>query len=120
MRRQQVKDNATGITAYIIYKEYKGDGTLVATADPETIVMERTKEDGSTVMSVCTPDLGITQKGYTTSQSSQVIMRTVVLDGEYKLDGEYSDVKAVAADGKTIVTTSCCHGQPVEFILIKL
>ena len=115
-----VKDNATGITAYIIYKEYKGDGTLVATADPETIVMERTKEDGSTVMSVCTPDLGITQKGYTTSQSSQVIMRTVVLDGEYKLDGEYSDVKAVAADGKTIVTTSCCHGQPVEFILIKL
>jgi chondroitin-sulfate-ABC endolyase/exolyase len=115
-----VKDNATGITAYIIYKEYKGDGTLVATADPETIVMERTKEDGSTVMSVCTPDLGITQKGYTTSQSSQVIMRTVVLYGEYKLDGEYSDVKAVAADGKTTVTTSCCHGQPVEFILIKL
>ena len=112
-----VKDNPTGITAYIIYKDYNNASTLLKTADAETIVMERKREDGSVVMSICTPDLGITEKGYTTSQSSQVITKTVELNGEYQLAGEYSDVKLTAAGGKTIITASCCHGQPVEFIL---
>ena len=112
-----IKDNPTGITAYIIYKVYDNASTLLNKADAETIVMERTREDGSVVMSICTPDLGITEKGYTTSQSSQVIRKTVVLNGEYKLAGECKDIEISAAGGKTTITASCCHGQPVEFIL---
>ena len=114
-----VKDNPTGITAYIIYKVYNSTSTLLNTADAETIVMERAKEDGTIVMSVCTPDLGITQKGYTTSQSSQVLKKTVVLNGEYALAQACPEVEIKAANGKTTITASCCHGQPVEFILTK-
>ena len=114
-----VKDNPTGITAYIIYKVYNSTSTLLNTADAETIVMERTREDGNVVMSIYTPDLGITEKGYTTSQTSQVLKKTVQLNGEYKLAGECKDVELTVSGGKTIITASCCHGQPVEFVLTK-
>ena len=114
-----VKDTPTGITAYIIYKVYDSSSTLVKTADAETIVMERTREDGTVVMSVCTPDLGITKKGYTTSQTSQVIRKRVELNGEYKLAAECEGVEISVENGKTSIIASCCHGQPVEFILKK-
>ena len=114
-----MKDNPTGITAYIIYKVYDNASTLLRTADAETIVMERTREDGTVVMSICTPDLGITEKGYTTKQASQVLKKRVELNGEYQLAQACADVEVVTAGGKTVITASCCHGQPVEFILKK-
>lgn len=112
-----VKDVVTGITAYIIYKEYTGDATLVNSADAETIIMERTREDQKVVMSVCTPDLGITQKAYTTPQSSQVILKKVVLNGVYSLSEPNPAVSLTVEGGKTVVIAECQHGQPVEFIL---
>ena len=110
-----VKDDVTGITAYISYKGYGSDRTLVADAAGEIIVMERTKEDGSVVMSICTPDLGITKKGYTTTQPSQPLVREVTLNGEWRLKGQYDNVTAAVSGGRTIVTATCTHGQPVEF-----
>ena len=114
-----VMDIPTGITAYNIYKAYSGDATLVYSADAETIVMERTREDGSVVMSICTPDLGITEKGYTTSQSSQVLQKNVILNGVYSLAGDYEDILLEVVGDKTYLTASCRHGQPVEFSLKK-
>lgn len=114
-----VKDMITGITAYIIYKDYDNDGTLVRTADPETIVMERTREDLKVVMSICTPDLGITEKAYTTSQESQVLAKRVVLNGVYSLDEENASVTLSEEGGNTVVTAFCIHGQPVEIRLNK-
>ena len=92
---------------------------MLKSADAETIVMERTKEDGTVVMSVCTPDLGITQKGYTTSQKSQPLVRKVILNGNYKLDRSYDDVTLAADGGQTVIEATCLNGQPVEFILVK-
>ena len=112
-----VKDTPTGITAYILYKEYDGGQALVKKADAETIVMERTKEDGTVVMSICTPDLGITKKGYTTSQTSQPLEKTVVLNGEWDIKCAADNISVVANGGNTVVKATCCHGQPVEFIL---
>lgn len=114
-----VKDVQTGITAYIIYKSYNGGETLIKTADAETIVMERTKDDGTIVMSICTPDLGITQKGYTTSQTSQPLIKKVILNGNYKLAEGYDNVKLDTDGGQTVIEATCQHGQPVEFILVK-
>ena len=114
-----VKDEVTGITAYISYKGYVGENTIVAVAEPETIVMERLREDGTVVMSVCTPDLGITNKGYTTSQASQPLERRVTLKGKYALAGENPAVSLASAEGNTTLTITCVHGQPVEFVLIK-
>jgi chondroitin-sulfate-ABC endolyase/exolyase len=112
-----VKDTPTGITAYIIYKVYDGDGTLVSSADAETIVMERTRDDQTIVMSICTPDLGITEKAYTTPQSSQVLHKKVVLNGTYALAEENPSVTLAIEGGRTVVTAACQHGQPVEFVL---
>jgi chondroitin-sulfate-ABC endolyase/exolyase len=114
-----VKDDVTGITAYISYKGYKSDVTLVADLSEEVIVMERAKAEGSVVMSVCTPDLGITEKGYTTTQPSQPLVKTVKLNGAWTLKTQMPNV-TVAADGEnTVVTATCIHGQPVEFELVK-
>jgi len=114
-----VKDLITGITAYISYKGYASDKTLLADASPEVIVMERMKEDGCVVMSVCTPDLGITVKGYTTKQPSQPLEKVVKLNGEWKIKGSCDNAVAVTENGKTIIKATCIHGQPVEFELIK-
>ena len=112
-----VKDDVTGITAYISYGEYASEKTLLAASAPETIVMERTRQDGTVVMSVCSPDLGITQKGYTTTQPSQVIVKTVTLNGNWSLAENNDKVVLDNEGGKTVVSASCQHGQPVEFIL---
>ena len=112
-----VKDEITGITAYISYKGYSSSATVLASAPKEVIVMERKKEDGSLVMSVCTPDLGITQKGYTTAQQSQPLMKEVVLTGTWNLQNTADNVSARHEGGNTVISANCHHGQPVEFIL---
>lgn len=116
-----VKDIPTSITAYIFYRKLNeaGSGCLVRSADAETIVMERNRDDGKIVMSICTPDLGITQKGYTTSQESQIIEKKVTLNGSYFLAEENDAVSVSSSSGTTTITASCRHGQPVEFILMK-
>lgn len=132
-----VNDHTTGITAYICYKEYDGASTSdafqklpkgkeakpylpVASIDAETIVMERTREDGLTVVSICTPDLGITKKAYTTPQPSQVIEKKVVVDGDWELAAPADNVRLAKDSGKTAITASCVDGQPVEFTLKRL
>jgi chondroitin-sulfate-ABC endolyase/exolyase len=114
-----VKDDITGITAYISYKGYSSDKTLAADIPAETIVMERTKEDGSVVMSVCCPDLGIELKGYTTVNPSQERVREVTLNGIWKLKGDSSDIAIRHEQGLSIVTTKGLHGRPVEFEIAK-
>ena len=116
-----VKDSPTGITAYISYKGYDADGTSTAVISipEETIVMERMKEDGYMVMSVCTPDLGITEKDYITRQSSQKLLRTVVLDGSWILVEPFCRAALVTENGRTYVTTECRDGMPVEMKLLK-
>ena len=82
--------------------------------------MERTREDGLTVVSICTPDLGITKKAYTTPQPSQVIEKKVVVDGDWELAAPADNVRLAKDSGKTAITASCVDGQPVEFTLKRL
>ena len=81
---------------------------------------ERTREDGLTVVSICTPDLGITKKAYTTPQPSQVIEKKVVVDGDWELAAPADNVRLAKDSGKTAITASCVDGQPVEFTLKRL
>lgn len=113
-----VRDNITGITAYISYKGYTSESSLVREMPSEVIVMERTKSDESVVMSVCTPDLGITQKGYTTSQPSQPLLKEIHLNGKWALKSACSNVAATIIGDQTVVSATCIHGQPVEFELV--
>ena len=113
-----VKDLATGITGYVCFGEYTGQG-LVRKATGESIVMERTNADGQVVMSVCTPDLGLTEKTYTTRQESRPVEKEVLLDGAWELAAQYPGVEAVSHDTGTLLKITCRHGQPVEFRLKK-
>ena len=132
-----VNDHITGITAYVCYKAYDGGASAeafvrlpkgkdakpylpVRAIDAETIVMERTAEDGSVIMSICTPDLGITQKAYTTPQPSQPLERTVVIEGNYTLGDNDGNVKVTSGVGTTTVTATCVDGRPVEFRLAAM
>lgn len=132
-----VNDHITGITAYVCYKAYDGGASAeafvrlpkgkdakpylpVRAIDAETIVMERTAEDGSVIMSICTPDLGITQKAYTTPQPSQPLERTVVIEGNYTLGDNDGNVKVTSGAGTTTVTATCVDGRPVEFRLAAM
>ena len=113
-----VKDLPTGITGYVCFEEYAGDG-LVRGVTAETIVMERTLADGQVVMSVCTPDLGLTEKTYTTRQESQPIEKEVLVGDGWELAAPIPGVEASASDAGTLLKVTCRHGQPVEFHLIK-
>ena len=113
-----VKDLPTGITGYVCFGAYEGDG-LVRRVSEETIVMERTLADGQVVMSVCTPDLGLTEKTYTTRQESQPIEKEVRLSGVWELATPAAGVELAPADAETVLKVTCRHGQPVEFRLKK-
>lgn len=113
-----VKDLPTGITGYVCFGAYEGDG-LVRRVSEETIVMERTLADGQVVMSVCTPDLGLTEKTYTTRQESQPIEKEVRLSGVWELATPAAGVELAPADAETVLKVTCRHGQPVEFRLNK-
>ena len=91
-----VRDAESGITAYVCYEDYLSESTLVKAVPAETIVMERREKDGSIVLSVCSPDLGIEDKSYTTPEPSKVIVKEINVNGK-------------------IIKAECIHGQPVEF-----
>lgn len=130
-----LNDHITGTTAYVCYDKYDADASKdgfaaipkgkdakpylpVLEISEETIVMERSLGEGRSVMSICTPDLGITKKAYTTAQESQTIEKTVVLDGSYKLETEDSAVSVEYTSNMTVLKAECRHGQPVEFVLV--
>ena len=115
-----VTDQITGITAYISYKGYVSESTLVSEMPAEVIVMERSKTEGDVVMSVCTPDLGLEVKGYSTDQPSQPLTKLIKLNGEWTLKTDVANVSISQDGGDTNISAVCIHGQPVEFELTRI
>lgn len=112
-----VRDFESGITGYVCWQEYQ-NGKRVLRIDAESIFMERMDSQTSEwVMSLCTPDLGITQKGYTTRQESQPLTKSLVLEGEWQLVGQNPAIEINIEGGNTNIKVSCQHGQPVDFRL---
>ncbi len=109
-----VKDAVTGTEAYISYSGYNGSGDI-AEITPETIVMRRKTGKSSYMMSICTPDLGITDKGYTTPQESQPLERSVILKGRFTADCKDGTAWSEVKGNRTVITARCIGGQPVEF-----
>jgi chondroitin-sulfate-ABC endolyase/exolyase len=90
----------------------------VKAIDGETIFMER--EDAATgewVMSVCTPDLGLTEKSYTTRQESQPILKEVLLQGLWEMASSIEGVELLWEEGATRLKVTCRHGRPVDLRL---
>lgn len=113
-----VRDRRTGTTGYVCFEAFSGQG-FVRSIAPETILMERPEDDRRRVVSVCTPDLGLTEKSYTTAQSAQPLQREIVLDGDWEIAHEHPDIQLLPTDGGTRLVVTCRDGQPVEFRLRK-
>ena len=118
-RAHAVSDQPTGITAVVSYKGYQDAGWKLP---PETILMERTEGEYRKV-SICTPDLGLMEKTYTTPEESHPLLRTVRLKGAWTLAAPYEDsvfgtaVKVSQEGPDTIIRVTCRNGHPVEFCL---
>lgn len=112
-----VRDNASGTTGYVCFGEYTGTG-LVQRVSTETILMERT-DGNQLVMSVCTPDLGLAEKAYTTRQPGQPIEKEVLLEDDWLCVSPDPAVTAVRQGGGTLLRVTCRDGLPVEFRLRK-
>ena len=112
-------DKLTGITAYAAFDTYQPQGDKLFSLIPaETMVMQKAS-DGGIVMSVCDPNLNISEKTFTTKEPSRPIVKKIVMKGKWNLAQPNDKVKVQTAATETTLTVTCQHGQPVEFYIIK-
>lgn len=118
-----VRDHQTNITGYAFFEAFtSGDSSSeIQKSDKELLVMSKPVDKNQKKMSVCMPDLNISEKTYTTSEPSKPAVKTVVISGNWRAASEMSNVKVIASPEKNITSLqiTCVDGRPVEFTLIK-
>lgn len=105
------------LLACSFFEDCSLDNGLVSFCGAETMVMILKNDDGSLEVSVCDPDLNISEKTFTTAQPSRAVEKRLVLRGNYRIEGDIP-VTAAYIDAVTEVSVSCVDGQPVEFRLV--
>ena len=113
-----VIDKQTGITAYAAFETYLPQkDELFLSIPAETMVMQ--KQSGSNLLlSVCDPNLNISEKAFTTKEPSRPIEKKLILKGQWKCKTLQEDVTVEVGQTETVLTVTCRHGQPIEFILL--
>ncbi|BEG99470.1 chondroitin sulfate ABC lyase [Bacteroides sedimenti] len=118
-----VRDNQTNITGYAIFEDFVSTdkSSEIQKSDRELLVMTKPVGDNQKIMSVCMPDLNISEKSYTTKESSKPAVKQITLNGNWKVALEMDNVKAVTSSDKksTSLQVTCVDGRPVEFTLMK-
>ena len=105
--------------AYAVFEDTKPAADNVFSFLPaETMVMYQ-KENNALVMSVCTPNLNIAEKTFTTKEPSRIIIKELELKGKWHVSAYDKRVKTTYRTGTTQLSVECQHGQPVEFTLIQ-
>lgn len=114
-----VIDKQTGITAYAAFETYLPQkDELFLSIPAETMVMQ--KQSGSNLLlSVCDPNLNISEKAFTTKEPSRPIEKKLILKGQWKCKTLQEDVTVEVGQTETVLTVTCRHGQPIEFILLN-
>lgn len=113
-----VFDEETGITAYAVFEDYIPlTDRLLLQVPAETMVMQRKVDKKQILVSICDPNLHITEKSFTTKEASQPVEKKLLLKGKWEMDNPDEKV-SLSSDGEnTQLTVICQHGQPVEFTL---
>lgn len=112
-----VADAQTGITAYAAFDNYNPQNDeLLSYIPAETMVMQK-KVGANVLMSVCDPNLNISEKTYTTKEPSRPIEKKLVLKGNWNIATPNAKVSVKTGLNETVLTVICQHGQPVEFTL---
>lgn len=114
----RVYDCPSGITACAFFDEFDGnDDSLLNYADAETLVMYK-QENNRVRISVCSPDLNIAEKTFTTSAPSRPKVKRMILQGHWAMEDiscHAVSLRVVGAD--TEISVVCRDGQPQEFTL---
>lgn len=112
-----VMDNQTGITAYAVFETYCPQKDKIFFSIPaETMVMQK-QSGNKLLLSVCDPNLNISEKAYTTKKPSRPIEKTLILKGKWRSATPHEKVTIRSNLTETVLSVSCQHGQPVEFTL---
>lgn len=113
-----VFDEETGITAYAVFEDYTPlTDRLLLQVPAETMVMQRKVDKKQILVSICDPNLHITEKSFTTKEASQPIEKKLLLKGKWEMDNPSEKVSLSSVGENTQLTVICQHGQPVEFTL---
>ena len=114
-----VADNQTGITAYAAFETYSPTKDEIFLSIPaETMVMQ--KQAGSKLLlSVCDPNLNISEKTYTTKEPSRPIEKKLILKGKWRSTAPNNKITVHSNQTETVLIVTCQHGQPVEFTLSR-
>ena len=115
-----VHDYKTGITAYVLFESFESQTDKLFHSIPaETMVMYRNDND-KIILSVCDPNLNISEKTYTTKEPSRIIKKQLELKGLWKPAKDSKQTEISYNANSTNLTVYCQHGQPVEITLINL
>lgn len=114
-----VADNQTGITAYAAFEAYSPAKDEIFLSIPaETMVMQ--KQAGSKLLlSVCDPNLNISEKTYTAKEPSRPIEKKLILKGKWRSTAPNNKITVHSNQTETVLIVTCQHGQPVEFTLSR-
>ena len=113
-----VFDKSTGITACAAFDTYlPANDELLLKVPAETMVMHQKQPDNRIRMSICDPNLNIEEKTYTTPKASRTIQKQIELKGTWQLMTPRDGVILQSQGDNTILTVTCQHGQPVEFVV---
>lgn len=112
-----VCDKQTQVTACTFFEQYNhSQASFICQADAETLVMY--KPEGKAVrVSICSPDLNISEKTYTTDQPSRPQTRQITVKGKWESKNNPQIHLQHTPDGNTVIQATCQHGQPQEFLL---
>lgn len=112
-----VFDKITKTTACAFFETYQDSvAELIQKADAETLVMYK-KSETNIRISICSPNLNIKEKTYTTSQPSRPVVKQITIKGKWSSTGNSLVKLQTDKNGNTLIQATCQHGQPQEIIL---
>ena len=71
------------------------------------------------LLSVCDPNLNISEKTYTTKEPSRPIEKKLILKGKWRSTAPNNKITVHSNQTETVLIVTCQHGQPVEFTLSR-
>lgn len=108
-----VYDKTSGVTGYTAYKFVRTSDKWVRAISTSAIVMAQ-GNNNTLRLSVANPDLNMEKNTH-----SQVVPVSVTLNGKWRLSKDMSNVSIKRKGSKTVVTTDCKDGIPVNITLKK-
>lgn len=113
-------DKLTQVTACAFFETYNcTQAPFLQKADAETLVMY--KPEGQSVwLSICSPNLNISEKTYTTAQPSRPLIKQITVKGKWTVADNPQIRFLYDSDGNTVIQATCQDGQPQEFRLTSV